>query len=61
MSFLRLATRAAFSPRYHWTTRTHLVQRAAFSAEAGLSRDDIQSRVFEVLKGFEKVDSAKVD
>jgi len=63
MSFIRLATRAAFSPRYHWTAphlRNHLVPRASFSAAAGLSRDVIQSRVLEVLKGFEKVDPAKL-
>ena len=64
MSFIRLATRAAFSPRYHWAAprlRNHLVPRAGFSAPAGLSRDVIQSRVLEVLKGFEKVDPAKVN
>jgi NADH dehydrogenase (ubiquinone) 1 alpha/beta subcomplex 1 len=52
-----------FSPRYQTALhpRTQLIPRAAFSAVAGLSRDVIQSRVFEVLKGFEKVDPAKVD
>ena len=63
MSFIRLATRAAFSPRYHWAAprlRNHLIPRAGFSAAAGLSRDIIQSRVLEVFKGFEKVDPAKV-
>lgn len=64
MSFIRLATRAVFSPRYHWAAprlRNQLVSRAGFSSAAGLSRDVIQSRVLEVLKGFEKVDPAKVN
>ncbi|KAF8237768.1 acyl carrier protein [Tricholoma matsutake] len=63
MSFIRLATRAAFSPRCHWSApriTAQLVDRARFSAAAALSRDTIQSRVLEVLKGFEKVDPAKL-
>lgn len=32
----------------------------AYSAAASLSRDDIQSRIFEILKGFDKVDATKV-
>jgi hypothetical protein len=32
----------------------------AYSAAAGLSRSDIQSRVLDVLKSFEKVDGGKV-
>ncbi|EPQ60711.1 acyl carrier protein, partial [Gloeophyllum trabeum ATCC 11539] len=31
-----------------------------FSAAAGLSKDQIESRVLEVLKGFEKVDPSKL-
>jgi NADH dehydrogenase (ubiquinone) 1 alpha/beta subcomplex 1, acyl-carrier protein len=61
MSFIRLVTRAA---RYNWTSprlRNQLVARAGFSAAAGLSRDTIQSRVLDVLKGFEKVDPSKVN
>lgn len=63
MSFTRLATRLTALPRYTRAApclRKQLVQRAAFSAAAGLSPETIQSRVFEVLKGFEKVDPAKV-
>ncbi|KAG6845161.1 hypothetical protein H0H87_012957 [Tephrocybe sp. NHM501043] len=63
MSFIRFATRASVLPRFAWTApraQRQLVQRAAFSAQAGLSRDVIQSRVYDVLKGFEKVDAAKV-
>lgn len=69
MSFLRVAFRgpatsfarsrisvsAAAIPR-----RTWLPQRAAFSAAAGLTKEEITTRVFDVLKGFEKVDEAKV-
>ncbi|KIJ68357.1 hypothetical protein HYDPIDRAFT_73395, partial [Hydnomerulius pinastri MD-312] len=36
------------------------LHRANFSAAAGLSKDDIQSRVLQVLKGFEKVDPTKL-
>jgi len=63
MSFLRVAARASALPRFVWTTprvQHQLVQRAAFSAAAGLSRDIIQARVIDVLKGFEKVDPAKL-
>lgn len=69
MSFLRVAFRgpaasfarnrvpisAAVIPR-----RTWLPQRAAFSAVAGLTKEEITTRVFDVLKGFEKVDPTKV-
>ncbi|KAG5641068.1 hypothetical protein DXG03_006272 [Asterophora parasitica] len=63
MSFLRLAARSSALPRFAWTAsrvQRSIIQRAAFSAAAGLSRDAIQSRVLEVLKGFEKVDPAKL-
>ncbi|KAG6884469.1 hypothetical protein C0993_010841 [Termitomyces sp. T159_Od127] len=63
MSFIRLAARVSTLPSFARTAphvQRQLVQRAAYSAQAGLSRDAIQSRVFEVLKGFEKVDPAKV-
>ena len=35
-------------------------QRAAFSAAAGLSKEDIQARILDVLKAFEKVSQDKV-
>lgn len=35
-------------------------QRVNFSAASGLSREDIRSRIFNVMEGFEKVDVAKV-
>lgn len=37
----------AFSPRF-------------YSAAAGLSKQDIEARILDVLKSFEKVDAAKV-
>lgn len=63
MSFIRLAARASALPTFARTAprvQRQLLQRAAYSAQAGLSRDVIQSRVFEVLKGFEKVNPEKV-
>jgi NADH dehydrogenase (ubiquinone) 1 alpha/beta subcomplex 1, acyl-carrier protein len=69
MSFLRVAFRgpAATFARNRVSLsavsiprRTWLPQRAAFSAAAGLSHQDITTRVFDVLKGFEKVDPNKV-
>jgi NADH dehydrogenase (ubiquinone) 1 alpha/beta subcomplex 1, acyl-carrier protein len=66
MSFLRVACRASAltRPRFSAATfvrpRIWLPPRAAFSAAAGLSKEDITTRVLDVLKGFEKVDHAKV-
>lgn len=69
MSFLRLAFRgpAASFARNRVSVsavaiprRTWLPQRAAFSAAAGLTREEITTRVLDVLKGFEKIDPAKV-
>ena len=34
-------------------------QRATYASAAGLSREDITSRVLEVVKSFEKVDPTK--
>ncbi|KAF9460811.1 acyl carrier protein [Collybia nuda] len=64
MSFSRLATKLTTLPRYARANpclrRQPFAQRASFSAAAGLSRETIQSRVFDVLKGFEKVDPTKL-
>lgn len=63
MSFLRFATRTTAVPFLNHAApriQHQLLQRARFSSPAGLSRDVIQSRVFNVLKEFEKVDSNKV-
>lgn len=63
MSFIRLAARnltrhrlALAVPR----TQNPLPWRAGFSAAAGLTKDVIQTRVLEVLSGFEKVKASKV-
>lgn len=66
MSALRFAVRAASLSRAALVVparpqlRLTFPPRAAFSAAAGLSKDDIQTRVLDVLKGFEKVDPTKV-
>jgi NADH dehydrogenase (ubiquinone) 1 alpha/beta subcomplex 1 len=63
MSFLRLATRSIAHPRYALTfprLQDRLPFRAGFSAAAALSRDVIETRVLDVLKGFEKIDPLKV-
>ncbi|KAF9786978.1 acyl carrier protein [Thelephora terrestris] len=68
MSFLRVAFRgpAASFARNRVTIsvaiprRTWLPQRATFSAAAGLTKEEITTRVLDVLKGFEKVDPTKL-
>jgi NADH dehydrogenase (ubiquinone) 1 alpha/beta subcomplex 1 len=63
MSFIRLAVRTAALPRCALAiphTKNQLLFRAGFSVAAGLSKEVIQSRVLDVLKGFEKVDPTKV-
>ena len=63
MSFLRFATRTTAVPYLNRAApriQRQFLQRVRFSSAAGLSRDVIQSRVFNVLKEFEKVDPKKV-
>ncbi|EJD03565.1 acyl carrier protein [Fomitiporia mediterranea MF3/22] len=68
MTFLRAAFRSiprarpvSAIPRAALFTRQNLaLQRAAYSAAAALSRSDIQARIFDVVKSFEKVDPSKV-
>ena len=68
MSFLRTALRAIpkqratlIAPRSAaWARQSWAMQRAAYSASAGLSRTDIESRILDVLKSFEKVEEGKV-
>lgn len=69
MSFLRLAARslprtgALLAPRTASVVpqfRGRVFQNALFSAQAGLSQGEISARILDVLKGFEKVDPAKV-
>lgn len=66
MSFFRVALRSSALARPRLATavapsRAWLAPRAAYSAAAGLSKEDITTRVLDVLKGFEKVDPAKVN
>ncbi len=65
MSILRLAFRSVARPRLVvpaalTSTRSWLLQNARYSAAAGLQKEQITTRVLDVLKGFEKVDPAKV-
>ncbi|OSX67442.1 hypothetical protein POSPLADRAFT_1037995 [Postia placenta MAD-698-R-SB12] len=68
MSFFRLAARSVARPRLVLAPRvatalpqrSRVLQYAAYSASAGLSKGDITARVIDVLKGFEKVDPAKL-
>ncbi|KAG7099308.1 hypothetical protein E1B28_001166 [Marasmius oreades] len=62
MSFLRLATRSSVFPRHAFSAfRVHRQSPfRAFAAASGLSKQDIEARVLDVLKGFEKVDALKL-
>lgn len=65
MSFLRLAVRSVARPRLAAVAapsimRSRILQQASYSAAAGLSKEQITTRVLDVLKGFEKVDAGKV-
>lgn len=57
---LNVAARPVVASRLALAARSRIVPRAAFSAAAGLSKEDITTRVLDVLKSFEKVDGAKV-
>lgn len=61
MSFFRLATRSlSRSALVSSRIPSHYIPRARYSASAGPSRETIQARILDVLKGFEKVNQAKV-
>lgn len=63
MSFARVTLRSLSRARPTFAVSKHSayrLHRANYSAAAGLSKDTIQTRIFDVLKGFEKVDHAKV-
>lgn len=69
MSFLRAALQSSLRssrvlaiPRISYSLRSQAIvlQRATFASQPTLTKEDIQSRVIDVLKGFEKVDAAKV-
>ncbi|KAI0715171.1 acyl carrier protein-like protein [Earliella scabrosa] len=57
---LNVASRSVVVPRLALAARNRFVPRAAFSAAAGLSKEDITTRVLDVLKTFEKVDRSKL-
>ena len=57
---LNVAARSAVAPRLAFPARSQFVPRAASSAAAGISKEEITTRVLDVLKSFEKVDRSKV-
>ncbi|KAJ3568794.1 hypothetical protein NP233_g5477 [Leucocoprinus birnbaumii] len=64
MSFFRLATRSlsrsTFASARTPSRFVPIVPRARYSAAASLQKSDIQSRVLDVLKGFEKVNQTNL-
>lgn len=63
MSFARVTLRSLSRARPTFAVSkqsAYRLHRANFSAAAGPSREDIQSRIFNVLKSFEKVEPSKV-
>ncbi|KIM48123.1 hypothetical protein M413DRAFT_222185 [Hebeloma cylindrosporum] len=63
MSLFRLLPRAAAVSRVSrctQTIQTRWVPRAMYSGGAPLSRDVITARILETLKGYEKIDPAKL-
>ena len=62
MSLIRLAARNLARPRLAFAAPRiqNSVPWRAGSSAAGLTKDDIQKRVIDVLKGFEKVNPSKV-
>ncbi|EKM61164.1 uncharacterized protein PHACADRAFT_247597 [Phanerochaete carnosa HHB-10118-sp] len=65
MSFLRLAVRNVARTRVvaapvAFSARTGFLQRAQYSAAAGLNKEQITARILDVLKGFEKVKPEKL-
>ncbi|KAH6917302.1 acyl carrier protein-like protein [Coprinopsis sp. MPI-PUGE-AT-0042] len=64
MSLFRLASRSTTVYRSAVAARTlpnrFVLPRATYASGSGLSRDSIQSRILDVLKGNEKVDPSKL-
>ncbi|KAL0951076.1 hypothetical protein HGRIS_007814 [Hohenbuehelia grisea] len=64
MSFFSRAIRTAALPRRALATsfpqRQNLFRARFSAASGGLERDVVEARVLDVLKGFEKVDPAKL-
>lgn len=55
-----IASGSVVAPRFALAARSRIVPCAAFSAAAGLSKEEITARVLEVLRSFEKVKADKV-
>jgi NADH dehydrogenase (ubiquinone) 1 alpha/beta subcomplex 1 len=52
---------AAARPSQRWQIKLNSVPRAAgYSSASSLSKEEIEARVLDVFKGFEKVDPTKV-
>ena len=63
MSFARITLRSLSRARPTFAVSkqsAYRLHRANFSAAAGLSKEQIQTRIFDVLKSFEKVGHSKV-
>jgi len=65
MSFIHLALRSAATrqlanPSLSRLSKGHIPQRMAFSAASALDKAQIETRVLDVLKTFEKVHPEKV-
>lgn len=63
MSLFRFAARTSALSRAAWSVRSvprAFVPRAGYASSSGLSKDSIQTRIFDVLKGYEKIDPTKV-
>ncbi|KAG6337344.1 hypothetical protein ID866_1769 [Astraeus odoratus] len=63
MSFARIALRNLSRPRPTFAVSkqpAYRMHRANYSAAPSLSKDDIQTRILDVLKGFEKVKQDKL-
>lgn len=56
----RIATTPLIRPALTFARPTLTLASRGYAASAGLSKDDISSRVLEVMKTFEKVDGGKV-
>ncbi|RDX52053.1 acyl carrier protein [Lentinus brumalis] len=57
---VNVAARSLVAPRLALAARSRFAPCAAFSAAAGLSKEEITTRVLDVLKSFEKVDRSKL-
>ncbi|EIW64389.1 acyl carrier protein [Trametes versicolor FP-101664 SS1] len=56
-----IASGSVVAPRFALAARSRIVPCAAFSAAAGLSKEEITARVLQVLRSFEKVKADKLN